>query len=238
LRTVIGVVGSRREARLKLMRELGTKLAGEGYNVALVFLDEREAIQGSKIFLIADVLKTSTFVMVSSKLSLDDIKSFVPGKWCLVLTEGHRAVPHVVAATSEADANEVGPKCIAVVPLSNEVRGLVTSLTSKVVDIDGAVKAIREVMLKDIMKLLALENCSKCGFSSCRDLAEAIARGEESLTKCVERKELVKLAVDGELVPLNQFASKVFVQVLRGLISILKGVPKNPKNISLEADLY
>jgi len=48
----------------------------------------------------------------------------------------------------------------------------------------------------------------------------------------------VKLVVDGELVPLNQFASKVFVQVVRGLLSILKGVPKNPKKVSLEVDLY
>jgi hypothetical protein len=61
---------------------------------------------------------------------------------------------------------------------------------------------------------------------------------KRSPTKCVERREGVKLVVDGELVPLNQFASKVFVQVVRGLLSILKGVPKNPKKVSLEVDLY
>ncbi|NHW44489.1 MAG: hypothetical protein HA491_01945 [Candidatus Verstraetearchaeota archaeon] len=238
MRTVIGVVGSRREARLRLMHELGTRLADKGYNVALVFRDEREAVQGSKVFLTADVLKTSTFVMVNSRLSLDDIKSLVPGKWCLVLVEGHRTVPHVVAATSRTDVNEVGPKSIAVVPLSDEVQNLATSWTSKVVDFDGAAKAIQEVIVEDIMKLLALENCSRCGFSSCRDLAEAIAKGEEGPTKCVERREGVKLVVDGELVPLNQFASKVFVQVVRGLLSILKGVPKTPKKVSLEVDLY
>jgi molybdopterin-guanine dinucleotide biosynthesis protein B len=235
---VIGIVGSKREARLKLMCELSTKLADEGYNVALVFRDEHEAVRPSKIFLIADELKTSTFVIVNTKLSLDDIKSFVPGKWCLILVEGHKADPNVIAATSEADLNEVGPNCIAIVPLSDEARGLVASWTSRAVDIDGAVKAIREVMLEDAMKLLALENCGKCGFINCRDLAQAIVKGEESPTRCAEKKEDVKLTVDGELVPLNQFASKVFVQVLRGLISILKGVPKNPRRILLEANLY
>lgn len=238
MRTLIGVVGSRREARLRLMRELGTKLADEGYNAALVFRDEHETIKSSKVLLMANVLKTSTFIVVSSKLSLDDIMGFIPGKWCLVLVEGHKAAPHVIAATSKADVNEVDPKSIAVVPLSDEARHLVASWTSKVVDIHEATKIIQQVVLEDVMRLLALKDCGKCGFSSCRDLAQAIAKGEESPIKCVERKESVRLVVNRELVPLNQFTSKVFVQVLRGLLSILKGIPRDPRKILLEADLY
>jgi len=238
LRTLIGVVGSKREARLKLMCELGARLADEGYNVALVFHGEHEVVRSSKVFLIANVLERSTFIMVRSKLSLDDIRGLIPSKWCLVLAEGQKTVPHVIAATSEADVNEVDAKSIAVIPLSDDVRRLVASWTCKVVDVHGAAKAVQEVVLKDVMKLLALENCGKCGFSSCKDLAEAIAKGEESPIKCVERRENVRLVVNEELVPLNQFTSKVFVQVLRGLLSVLKGVPRDPRKVSLEIELY
>jgi len=238
LRTLIGVVGSEREARLKLMCELGAKLADEGYNVALVFHDEHEAAKSLKVFLVANVLKTSTFIAVRSKLNLDDIEGLFSSKWHLVLAEGRKTIPHVVAATSEADVNDVDSKSIAIVPLSDKARRLATSWTSKVADVYGATKAIQKVVLEDVMKLLALEDCGKCGFNSCRDLAEAIARGEESPIKCVERREGVRLVVNGELVPLNQFTSKVFVQVLRGLLSVLKGVPRDPRRVSLEVELY
>lgn len=238
MKTVIGVVGSRREARLKLMHALGSKLANKGYNVALIFQDDYNGIKDSKVFLVVDVVNTSTFIRVGSKLSLDDIKKFIPGKWCLVLVEGHRAIPHVVAASSEADVSEADAKSIAIVPLSDGVKRLAASQTSKIVDVDEVLRAIHEVMLEDIMKLLALENCGGCGFNNCRDLAEAIARGEEDPVKCIKRREGVKLVVDGELVPLNQFTSKMFVQVLRGLLSILKGVPKDPKKVFLEVDLH
>jgi len=238
LRTIIGVVGSTREARLKLMHELGTKLANEGYKVVLVFNDENEAFKGSNVFLVARLMKTSTLMVVSSRLSLDDIGGLIPGKWCLVLVEGHRAAPHIIAAASEADVSEVGPESIAVVPLNDEARRLAISWTDKVVNVNEAIKVIQERVIEDVLKVLALEDCGKCGFNSCRGLAEAIAKGEESPIKCVERREGVRLVVDGELVPLNQFTSKVFVTILRGLLSILKGVPRSARKVFLEADLY
>jgi len=238
LKTVIGVVGSRREARLKLMHILGNKLANKGYNVALVFQDDYNSIRDSNVFLVVDVVSSSTFIRVNSKLSLNDIKGFIPGKWCLVLVEGYKAAPHVVVASSEADVNGADARSIAIVPLSDDIKHLAAPQMSKIVDINEALKAIHEVMLGDIMKLLALENCGECGFNNCRALAEAIARGEEDPVKCIKRRESVKLVVDGELVPLNQFTSKMFVQVLKGLLSILKGVPKGPKKIFLEADLH
>lgn len=238
MRTVIGVVGSTREARLKLMHGLGTKLANEGYKVVLVFNDEHEAVKGSNAFLVAKLMKTSTLMIVGSRLSLDDIGGLIPGKWCLVLAEGRRAAPHIIVAASEADISEVGPESIAVVPLSDEARRLAISWTDKVVDVDEVIKVIRERVVKDVLKVLALKDCGKCGFNSCRGLAEAIAKGEESPIKCVERGEEVRLVVDGELVPLNQFTSKVFTTILRGLLSILKGVPRSAKKVFLEADLY
>jgi len=238
LRTVIGVVGSTREVRLKFMHDLGARLANEGYKVALVFRDEHDDVKSSKVSLVASLLGATTFIVVGSRLSLDDVRGLIPSKWCLVLVEGHRAVPHLVVAASEVDVSEVGPESIAVVPLNYEVRRSTTSLTNKVIDIDEAVKVVKEVVVEDVMRLLALENCGKCGFKSCRELAEAIARGEESPVKCVQRREVVKLMVNEELVPLNQFASKVFVQVLRGLISILKGVPRDVRKVLIEAELY
>lgn len=237
MKTIIGVVGSNRESRLKLMKELSSKLKSKGYQVMLVFYDHNDSCISTSSTLIINTFGTTTFVRANFKLNIDDLKKLLPSTWCLILIEGYKATRYIVAAVSEEDIKELGHQSMAIIPLDDELIRAPTCYDDKVMTIDEAVEVIRKVLIEDIMMFLMREDCGECGFSNCRDLAEAIARGESTPLKCVKRRENVRLVVDGDLIRLNPFTSKVFIQVLTGLLSILKGVPKNFRKVTIELNL-
>lgn len=236
MRTIIGVVGSNREARLRLMRELSCRLESEGYSVILVFHDSGGDDANTSSILTVSTLDSSTFIKASFKLTIDDLKKLFPSKWCLMLIEGYKAAPCIVAAISEDDVNELGSQSLAIVPLNDDLMKLTTPW-KKVVAVNRVAEVVREALIEDVMKLLMQEDCGECGFNSCKDLAEAIAKGEDTPLRCVKRRENVRLMVDGDLVQLNPFTSKMFIQVLTSLLSILKGVPRSFKKVTIELNL-
>lgn len=237
MRTVIGVLGSDKEARLKLMKELSKRLENEGYSIILVFHDRSSNDTNTSSTLIVSTLGPSTFIRANFKLAIDEIERLLLNKWCLMLIEEYRAAPYVVAATSECDINELGPRSLAIVPLNYDLMRITTSLRDKIVTIDKVAEIIREALIEDVMKLLMREDCGECGFNNCKELAETIVKGENTPIKCVKRRESVRLMVDENLIPLNPFTSKMFIQVLTSLLSILKGVPRSFKKASIELNL-
>lgn len=238
MKTIIGIVGSTREARLKLMSELGDKLGKEGYSVLLVFRNYDYDYDHPKITLSMSIIGSSTFIRTNFRLNLDDVKSLIPGRWCLVLIDGFEDAPYIVAAVSMSDIEEFGLQSMAIVPMTDKIEKEVRDpWRDKVMKIDDLIGVVRERLVKDILSSLAQENCGQCGFNNCRELAEAIAKGEETPLKCIKRRENVKLIVNGENIQLNQFTSKVFIQMLKGLVSILKGVPRDLRKIYIEASL-
>lgn len=237
MKTIIGIAGSNREAILKLMKVLSSKLEDEGYSVMMILQDRDHDSTNASSTLIALTLNSSTFIKANFKLTIDDLNKLIPNKWCLMLIEGHKSVPYIVAATSEDDVSELGPQSLAIVPLSDSLTMLTTPWKDKIVTVNRVTEVVRGILIEDITKQLMREDCRECGFNGCRDLAEAIARGEETPLKCVKRRENVKLMVDGEPVQLNPFTSRVFSQVLTSLVSILKGVPRSFKNITIELNL-
>ncbi|MEM4576986.1 MAG: (Fe-S)-binding protein [Candidatus Nezhaarchaeales archaeon] len=240
MKTAIGIVGSTREARLRLMSELGDKLGKEGYSVLLVFrdYDYNYDYNSPKITLVMSTIGSSIFIRANFRVSLDDVKSLIPGRWCLALIDGFEEDPYIVAAVSMSDVKKFGLKSMAIVPMTEKIEKEIEGPWKyKVMRTDDLIGIVRERLIKDILNSLAQDNCGQCGFSNCRELAEAIAKGEGTLLKCAKRKENVKLIVNGENVQLNQFTSKVLVQMLQGLVSILKGVPRNLRKIHLEVSL-
>ncbi|MEM0217661.1 MAG: (Fe-S)-binding protein [Candidatus Nezhaarchaeales archaeon] len=237
MRTIIGIVGSNRKARLRLMKELSSRLESEGYSVILVFHHRHDNEIDVPSTLTVSTLDSSTFIKANFKLTVDDLKRLLPNKWCLILVEGYKVAPYIVAATSKYDVDEYGPQSLAITPLSNDLMKFTAPLKDKIVEMERLTKVVREALIRDITKFLMQEDCGECGFKSCRDLAEAIAKGEYTPLKCIKRRENVRLMVDGNIVQLNPFTSKIFIQVVSSLLSILKGVPRSFKKVIVEINL-
>lgn len=239
MNTTISIVGSDRESRLKLLSEICEGLAKEGYNVISITREEsieREREDHGKILSVS-MTDCSTFIKAGFKLSINDIKSLIPGKWRLIIVEGLKTSNCILAASSIDDVEKYGAYSMAIVPFTNKIKDHVMLRETKIVDVDGAIKIISDKVLRDILNMLAQEDCGECGYNSCRELAEAIAKGEETPFKCIKNRTPVKVKVNGDIIQLNPFTTKMFTEVIRGLLSILKGVPREIRNVNIEINL-
>ena len=231
--TIIGIVGSNRENRLKLLSQLADRLSKEGYNVISITREEGSAKYSDRSISVS-ITDCSTFIKAGFKLGLNEIKSLIAGKWRLIMVEGLKTNNCILAASSVSDIEEYGAHSMAIVPFTNEIRRNHAPQEAKIVDVDGAIAVILNKMLKEILSILAQQDCGECGYGNCQELAKAIARGEETPFKCVKKKIPVKIMVNGDHIQLNPFTTKMFAEVIKGLLSILKGVPREIRNVTIE----
>lgn len=106
-------------------------------------------------------------------------------------------------------------------------------LPAPLVDFESEPERLADLVLERSMEPLPALNCGFCKYGSCVALAEAIARGEASHEECAVLKSTVRLVVDGAPIELNPFVQDVVRNVLLGLVSSLKGVPRNPRKVEV-----
>jgi len=94
----------------------------------------------------------------------------------------------------------------------------------------------QEIRINRIKQGLPGLDCGLCGFEDCREMAEAIEDGKREASDCrVLEEKGVELRVNGEDVPLERFPANIIKGGLRGMLSTLKGVDGDIKNISIDA---
>jgi len=93
----------------------------------------------------------------------------------------------------------------------------------------------RELELRRIEADLPGLDCGRCGYDTCRGLAESIYSGESQLGDCEVREEkTVELKVDGDEVPLENFPALMLEKGVKGMLKSLKGVEESIDQVSLE----
>ena len=90
--------------------------------------------------------------------------------------------------------------------------------------------AIEGIEKEKIEKKLPKLDCRKCGFDICRELAESIYHGKNSIEDCYYFSDMnVTLKVDGEEIPLGKFTKEFVAGTVWGMVSSLKGVEEGNK---------
>lgn len=97
-------------------------------------------------------------------------------------------------------------------------------------------EAIRkELEIKKVEEELPGLDCGRCGYDSCRGLAEGIHTNENTLEDCeVREQRKVELEVDGEKVPLENFPALMVEEGVKGMLRSLKGVDDEIESVSLQ----
>jgi len=127
--------------------------------------------------------------------------------------------------------------------LPNIIRKI--SLTNKTpVEISGELKELIKLTEKWILKTtlasqfyskLPKINCGKCRFSTCIDMAFALAEEKALLEECITlRQTRISLRVNGKEVPLNKFVSSLLRDVVLAFIKNLKLVEREVREIDLK----
>ncbi len=94
-------------------------------------------------------------------------------------------------------------------------------------DVEEVVEYIkREVEIERIQNELPNFNCGECSHRNCREMAEAIYRGEDNFKNCRywNPNAVISVKVNGKEIYMGRFAQDVVVGTLTGLLSSFKGV--------------
>jgi len=86
----------------------------------------------------------------------------------------------------------------------------------------------REVAIEKIMRELPNFNCGECSHKNCREMAEAIYRGEDDFKGCRywNPDAVISVKVNGKDIYMGKFAQDVVVKTINGLLSAFKGTGK------------
>ncbi len=84
----------------------------------------------------------------------------------------------------------------------------------------------KEVKIERIMNELPNFNCGECNHRNCREMAEAIYRGEDDFKNCRywNPNAVISVKVNGKDIYMGKFAQDVVIKTITGMLSAFKGV--------------
>ncbi|MCW4048315.1 MAG: molybdopterin-guanine dinucleotide biosynthesis protein B [Candidatus Bathyarchaeota archaeon] len=97
-----------------------------------------------------------------------------------------------------------------------------------VIDLGDASK-LADIVMEQGYPMLPGVDCHGCGYDDCRNLGEAILRGEAEARQCVVNTISFVLKVNDESVPLGGFVRRALSNMLLGFVKSLKGGEKASK---------
>jgi len=188
-------------------------------------------------------LGAGSLVVLRSELdeSVDRALKEVPAGADLVLVEGFKesVLPKILLAQSIDEAEEQLERISNVFAVSGPFADMHTKRSVKGVSVlgsDSVTDVVNGMVLDDQVNRLPGIDCKKCGYPSCKEMANAILKGESLLKNCrTLQTSDVMLIVDGKPVYLSDFPKNVVKYVVLGLMNSLKGFdPKKTGKITLE----
>jgi len=252
---VICVVSrGRSNGKTCLIEALTKKFVGEEFRVATVkciHIDFDTAKKDTWLHLktgatvTAAITPTEIITIRRSKAPLlDEALGAIYFEADLVLVEGYEKSPYPkILYTDTALAALAAMKNISnIVMISGSIvskakeREMFTAKFPeiRVYDLEEMVSAIKEMLVKKVLRSLPGLNCGHCGHDTCLGLAEAILSREANREDCeVLSTNLATLEVDGIVIPLGKFPQQILRGVTMGVLNNLKGVDKHLKKIKL-----
>lgn len=238
---VIGIIGYKKSGKTTLILKLSDELIKIGYKVAVVkHISEDLDLANSDTSKYKEVLtqvaaitpKESVFFLKSKKNLEDIIKYFEAD---IILIEGfkkEKTFPKIVCLREESEKAELfdGLQLCTAGFVSKE-------LNPKLYDFnilnDEDIKKIAEIAINKSFKLPDL-NCGECGYQDCYGLAQEIVKGSKILDDCSSLEPSTLVQVNGKIISMNPFISKIVKNTIIGLLSSLKGFIKGDIEIKIK----
>ncbi|MEM4666451.1 MAG: molybdopterin-guanine dinucleotide biosynthesis protein B [Thermofilum sp.] len=231
------VVGFKDSGKTTLAEKLVGILASRGYRVAAVkHAHSGLNLQGDSARLFAAgaervvALSENVSEVIAGSLSLEEALAALRA-YDFVVVEGFKErFPgvRVAVARSREELEKLQSPLLVAAYSAAELGGASVPIFKP-----GEEERLADLLTEKAFEPPAGLNCGFCGFSSCIEFARAVAKGEVSPSGCRVLASRVKLVVDGKAVELNPFVQDVVRNVVRALVSTLKGVGERPGRVEL-----
>lgn len=238
---VIGITGYKKSGKTTLTLKLSDELIKGGYKVAVIkHTDEDLGLANSDtskykeiLTQVAAITPEESVIFLKNKKKLEKIVKYFEAD--IILIEGfkkEKTFPKIVCLREESEKVELFDG------LQLCTAGFVSKGTdSKLCDFnilnDEDIKKIAKIAINKSFKLPNLD-CGECGYQDCYGLAQEIVKGNKTLNDCSSLEPSTLVKVNGKIVSMNPFISKIVKNTIIGLLSSLKGFIKGDIEIKIK----
>jgi len=228
----IGIVGYKNSGKTDLAVSLCRELRSRGHSVVTIKHSHSrlmpEDVDSTKMVECSEqgaaISDPETLLSFRGGMSLEEALTHF--KADIAIVEGfkdEKTYPKIVCLRDEAEAKNLFDGLQLCVVGSGE---------DLAVPLLADIKEIADLVLRKAFKLPNV-NCGACGSGTCYELAQAIVRGDQTDEDCAVLHPQTIVKIDGQIVPLNPFASNMIRSTISGMLSSLKGVRKGSVEISI-----
>lgn len=237
----IGIIGYKKSGKTTLVVSLAKALQKKGYRIAMIKhtsepLDHGHSDSGRFMEISSQVavISPENTSIILRENNLKKIYSFFSVDFILI--EGFKKAknyPKIVCLRNKEEENELSDGLIlfkASMDHSLKENRVVDYSITNHQDIEEMANQIetRGFLLPDV-------NCGDCGYQNCYGLAQAIVKGLASDKDCIYSQKDIKITVNKKEVFLNSFLSKLYKDIIYGMLSPLKDV-KSLDQVKIEID--
>lgn len=238
---VISITGYKKSGKTTLILKLSDELIKRGYKVAVIKHINKNIDQVNTdtskykevLTQVAAITPKESVIFLKNKKNLEEIIKYFEAD--IILIEGfkkEKTFPKIVCLREESEKAELfdGLQLCTAGFVSKE-------LHPKLYDFnilnDEDIKKIAEIAINKSFKLPNL-NCGECGYQDCYGLAQEIVKGNKTLDDCSSLEPSTLVKVNGKIISMNSFISKIVKNTIIGLLTSLKGFTKGDIEIKIK----
>ena len=226
----IGIVGFKNSGKTALTISIARLLKKKGHRVAVIKHSNEPVNHGDtdtgrfmkEISQVAIITPENSEIIFGDSRNLKEIISYFSAEFLII--EGFKNLkffPKIICLRKEDKKEELddGLALFAV--------GIDNSLKEKkfidylITDKKDLEKIVEQVEQKGF--ILPDMNCGKCGYQGCYGLAIETVKETASQKKCIYFQNIISIYINKKRVYLNPFMSKLYQNMLYGMLSPLKG---------------
>jgi molybdopterin-guanine dinucleotide biosynthesis protein B len=254
---IIAIIGLQNSGKTTVVESLTQELIKKGYSVASAkhisqkgfSIDQKgkdtwkhRKAGANPIISVSDVEVAILTQIQEIQFSLDQILKFTSEKDILLLEgfshliQNHPEIGRMICIRSSDEYTEFSQRIkepiIAFCSL--------VAMEKPILHIQNDIQVIlrqtidfvkRKQQSAKILELLPKLDCTKCNYSPCEEMAEAISEKKATLSECVtlhQKPELkTKIIINNAELPIQHFVSEIVHSTVLGMISTLKGATIN-----------
>lgn len=238
---VIGITGYKKSGKTTLTLKLSDELIKRGYKVAVIkHTDEDLDLANSDtskykeiLTQVAAITPEESVIFLKNKKKLEKIVKYFEAD--IILIEGfkkEKTFPKIVCLREESEKAELfdGLQLCTVGFVPKDVNSNIYDFN---ILKDEDIKKIVNIVVEKSFKLPNL-NCGECGYKDCYGLAQEIVKGNKTLNDCSSLEPSTLVKVNGKIISMNPFISKIVQNTIIGLLSSLKGFIKGDIEIKIK----
>lgn len=237
---VVGITGYKKSGKTTLLIKIAHELTSRGYTVSSLKHSSGNIDLPStdtslhRQFTIQTAITSSneSAIFFPKSKNVEEMLSYLQADFILI--EGFKAektYPKIICLRRDDDPQTLMDG-LQICAISNNPDHF-GDIGVPIFDPDSDIHKITNLIEQKAFKLPNL-NCGACGYDSCYEMALEIIKSNKSIDDCIALNTDIKIEIDGQIIPLNPFTSKLMLNTIKAMLSSLKNYHKGKINIHID----